>query len=169
MSIVLASTRFNNITRDENTNYRRKKEYNGCIYGSPVKISSKIPENNNMIVFEMDISSDVKDVIGIGLIKNVLDRKVKCAIYKTPKYNKYIYYSKYRIDIKDMTTFELEFIKKMQYALFKTKSHVQRSVGITQIPLKNLLNVSFTNEYVVQQVVQMFRTRYQLGKDLDYH
>ena len=167
MSIILATTRFNSTTRDENIDYRRKKQYNGCIYGSPVKISSKVPENNNMVVFEMDISPDVKDVIGIGLIKNVLDRKVKCAIYNTPKYNKYIYYSQYRIDAKDMTTNEHEFIKKMQYALFKTKSHVQRSIGITQIPFKNLLNVSFTNEHVVQQVVHMFISRYELGRDLD--
>ena len=107
----------------------------------------------------MDISPDVKDIIGIGLIQNILDRKVKCAIYNIPKYNKYIYHSNYRIDVKDMTTCELEFIKKMQYALFKTKSHVQRSIGITQIPVKNLMNVSFTNEYVVQQVVQMFTNR----------
>ncbi len=159
MTFVLASTRFNSITRDENLAYRRKKEYDGCIYGSPVKISSKVPENRYMFVFEMDISPDVKDIIGIGLIQNILDRKVKCAIYEIPKYNKYIYHSNYRIDVKDMTVGELEFIKKMQYALFKTKSHVQRSIGITQIPVKNLMNVSFTNEYVVQQLVQMFTNR----------
>ena len=159
MTFILSSTRFNSTTRDENIAYRRKKQYDGCIYGSPVKISSKVPENHKMFVFEMDISPDVKDIIGIGFINNVLDRKVKCAIYDIPKYNKYIYYSKYRIDVKDMTVSELEFIKKMQYALFKTKSHVQRSIGITQIPVKNLLNVSFTNEYVVHRVVEMFTSR----------
>ena len=159
MNCILASTRFNSTTRDENIAYRREKQYDGCIYGSPVKISSKVPENHKMFVFEMDISPDVKDIIGIGFINNVLDRKVKCAIYDSPKYNKYIYYSKYRIDVKDMTVCEMEFIKKMQYALFKTKSHVQRSIGITQIPVKNILNVSFTNEYVVQRVVEMFTSR----------
>ena len=79
MTFVLASTRFNSITREENLAYRRKKEYDGCIYGSPVKISSKVPENRYMFVFEMDISPDVKDIIGIGLIQNIF-----CLLYTSP-------------------------------------------------------------------------------------
>ena len=159
MTFILSTTRFNSTTRDENISYRRYKQYDGCIYGSPVKISSKVPENHKIFVFEMDISPNVKDIIGIGLIKNILDRTVKCNIYNIPKYNKYIYYSTFRIDVDEMTQDELIFIKKIQYALFKTKSHVQRSIGITQIPIKNLTNISFTNEYVVNTLVQMFSDR----------
>jgi len=58
-----------------------------------------------------------------------------------------------------MTTNELEFIEKVQYSLFKTKSHVQRSIGITQIPIKNLNNVSLTETYVETRVLQMFKDR----------
>jgi len=159
MNFVLTCTRFNTTTRNENYLYRRKKQYNGCIYGTPVKISSKINENQNLFVFEMDISNGVKDIIGIGFIKNILDRRIKCSIYNIPKFNKYIYFSKYRIDITDMTDCELDFITKIKYALFKTKAHVQRSIGITQIPIKNLNNVSFTNEFVIQTVLQMFKNR----------
>ena len=107
----------------------------------------------------MDISPNVKDIIGIGCITNKLDRKIKCSIYNIPKFNRYIYYSNYRIDLNDFTDDEIDFINKIKYALFKTKSHVQRSIGITQIPIKNLNNVSFTHEYVVQRLLQMFKNR----------
>lgn len=159
MDSFLTCTRFNQVTRIENHEYRRKKNYDGCIYGTPTKISSKIPLNSNLFVFEMDISPGVKDIIGIGFIKNILDRKINCSIYNIPKFNKYIYFSNCRIDVKDFTTFELEFIKNIQFALFKTKSHVQRSVGITQIPIKNLNNVSLNHKHVTQVVSQMFLSR----------
>lgn len=159
MQFSLTCTRFNATTRIENSSYRREKDYDGCIYGTPVQISSKIPHNHNLFVFEMDVSPHVKKIIGIGFIKNVLDRKTKCSIYNIPKFNRYIYFSNYRIDVKDMTTNELEFIEKIQYSLFKTKSHVQRSIGITQIPIKNLNNVSLTENYVATRALQMFKDR----------
>ncbi len=158
-NITLATTRFNEITRRENENYRRKKCYSGCIYGSPVKISNKIPESNILYVFEMDISPNIKNIIGIGMIENKLERNIHCLIYEKPIYNKYIYYSKQRIDIDDMSSEELEFMEKIRYALFKTKAHLQRSIGITQIPEKNLKSISLTQSKVVNTISEMFNKR----------
>ena len=55
--------------------------------------------------------------------------------------NKYLYYSHYRIDIDDFDSDEKLFIHSIEHVLFKTKRHIQRSIGITKIPIQNLKSI----------------------------
>ena len=164
MDKTLAVTRFNQETFSENYEYRRKKEFSGCIYGVPVKISEKIGSDNIIIVIEMDITKGVKNICGIGLVKNNLNRKINCKIYSNNRYNKYTYYSKYRIDASEFNENELTILNKVSDILFKTKGHVQRGNGITQIPTKNIkrldFDVSLSNkEYIENFIMAMFTNR----------
>tara|TARA_Y100000389_G_scaffold126881_1_gene124233 strand:- start:1462 stop:1821 length:360 start_codon:yes stop_codon:yes gene_type:complete len=113
-----------------------------------------------MFVFEMDISVDTKDIIGIGLVANVLDRNISCNIYSTPKFNKYIYFSAYHLSRADMTDSDADLMQKMRYALFRTKSHVQRSIGITKVPTKNISRLQLKNDDITEQILEMFYRKY---------
>ena len=76
MSCYIGCTRFTNETLQQNRSYIVQKDINGCIYGVPRKIPSKIPVKASVIVFEMN--NDENKLIGAGLIKNWLDAyKVK--------------------------------------------------------------------------------------------
>ena len=136
--VFLMATRFNEITRLENSRYRANKFHTGCIYGVPRKISDSIPHQSPLLVVEMDISIDSKKIIGIGFITNKMDPRVHCKIYSTPKFNRYVYFSDYRVDFHDMNDDEKFLMGQLSLVLFKTKNNIQRSIGITKIPHKNL-------------------------------
>jgi hypothetical protein len=67
MSIYLVSTRFNNETWEENSNYRVKHKIN-CIYGAPLEFSPHICVDANVFVVEMNNTEN--KIEGIGLVKN---------------------------------------------------------------------------------------------------
>ena len=160
---VLTVTRFTDKTFTENLEYRRSKQHDGCIYGVPVKISPNITDNATLLVVEMNLTA--KCISGIGVIQNKLDRNITCHIYDNKRYNKYIYYSKYRIDANDMDETELSFLSLVSDKLFKTKAHVQRGNGITRIPLQNVNAIQFQEQtasnydHIVTKVTNMFETR----------
>jgi hypothetical protein len=145
-NVILCATRFTDKTFNENINYKNYKNFTGALYGSPKKISNNILENTHIIVLEMNISKDNKKILGIGLIKNTINSKIACSIYDKKKFNKYIYYSDYRIDISELNNNELFLIHQLELILYKTKQHIQRSIGITKVPVKLLSNLTNINK-----------------------
>ena len=63
-------TRFDNKTYNENKIWKEKNNYEGCIYGTPVKISENILPEKTIMVLEMNNSEN--KLKGIGIIKNKL-------------------------------------------------------------------------------------------------
>tara|TARA_Y100000816_G_scaffold80916_1_gene55319 strand:+ start:5940 stop:6404 length:465 start_codon:yes stop_codon:yes gene_type:complete len=124
-------TRFNNETYSENKKFRENNNII-CIYPSPVKITDNILPNQELIVLEMNNSTN--HIEGIGLIKNKLYLKEKYKIYSDRNYNRYSYKSKYRIDKNEFTTYELIIIKKLEDLIFKSAFHCKRGQGIQIIP-----------------------------------
>lgn len=166
-NLILCATRFTNKTYDENKNYKLKKNFTGCLYGSPVKISSNISENTPMIVLEMNITNLNKNIVGLGLIKNNLDSKKSCNIYESKKFNKYIYYSDYRVDISELDNMDLFLIHQLELILYKTKKHIQRSIGITKVPIKSLSNLTniknqkkFMYKKTINKLLNIFYKKY---------
>ena len=43
-NVILCATRFTNKTYDENKNYKLQKNFTGCLYGTPVKLSNNISD-----------------------------------------------------------------------------------------------------------------------------
>jgi len=125
--LKLCVTRFNNITKEENDNWKQKNNHIGSIYGSPVKINS------------------TNKIEGIGIIKNVLFNK-NYKIYKDNNYNRYIYYSNKHFN-KEMLTNKLKnLLNILEHFLFRTKKHYKRGHGIQEIPkyLQNSKILNFT-------------------------
>ena len=139
--IKLAVTRFDNNTYKENKIWRESRQYNGCIYGTSIKIKESINPDTILIVFEMNNSINI--IEGIGIIKNNLIHK-KYNIYNDKNYNRYIYKSNFRFDKLKFDYNIKEIIKKLEIILFTGKNHLKRGHGI-QIINKSLNNIDDFN------------------------
>ena len=145
--IKLAVTRFNNTTFSENKKWRESRQYDGCIYGSSVKIKESISPEIILIIFEMNNTMDI--IEGIGIIKNNLNHK-KYKIYNDNNYNRYIYKSNYRVDKNNFDESIKNNIKNLEKLLFTGKTHLKRGHGIQIISetLKKLDEFNYDNYFI---------------------
>lgn len=135
----LAITRFDNNTYRENREWCKASEFNGSIYGSPIRISESILPETILLILEMNNS--INQIMGIGIIKcgcgEIISDKKKYRIYSDNNYNRFIYQSKYRIDFA-VEYLPLGFYKKivlLEKLLFKGSRHSKRGQGINLMPL----------------------------------
>ena len=152
--ITLASTRFNDETWNENIEYRRTNELQGCIYGTPNPMSELIPLNTNVVICEMNNSCD--KIMGFGLIKNYLYVNQYYKIYSRGNYNRFTYKSDYRIDRDELNKDEVTVLEDLEKIVFKGKGHLKRGFGITSIPEKKTKELSYN---LKQEVNRLFLTR----------
>ncbi len=125
-------TRFNNITYKENKDWLQKNNEKGCIYGSPIKLSTKILPSSYIIVLEMNNSNN--KIEGFGIIKNKLENnKKRYKIYSDNNYNRFIYKSNLHISRNSFTNFEDNIIKNLEKIVFKSYYHCKRGQGIQSI------------------------------------
>ena len=134
--VLLTTTRFNNLTWEENERWRENNSYNGCVYGLMKPIAVSIPINSFLIVLEMN--NDENKIMGFGLIQNVAQPKENISIYSNPNYCLVVYNSRYRIDRKELTEQQEIYIKILEILVFKGATHLKRGQGITLIPKKIL-------------------------------
>lgn len=145
--IKLAVTRFDNITFSENKKWRESRQYDGCIYGSSVKIKESISPDVILIIFEMNNTMDI--IEGIGIIKNNIVHK-KYNIYHDKNYNRYIYKSNFRIDKISFDENMKNNITKLEKLLFTGKTHMKRGHGIQIISetLKKLDEFNYDTYFI---------------------
>ena len=150
--IKLAVTRFNNTTFSENKKWRESRQYDGCIYGSSVKIKESISPDIILIIFEMNNTMDI--IEGIGIIKNNIVHK-KYNIYNDKNYNRYIYKSNFRVDKNCFDENMKINIKNLEKLLFRGKTHMKRGHGIQIISetLKKLNEFNYDNYFI-----ELFKT-----------
>ena len=136
--LCIATTRFNTETYKENAAWREKHKYKGCVYGLMKPISTiSIPLESYIFVLEMN--NDINEIMGIGLIQNMIDPKENIPIYSNPNYCCFSYFSPYRVDKLELTERELILIRILEILVFKGATHMKRGQGITRIPEKILL------------------------------
>jgi len=133
MAVYLVSTRFNDETWEENSNYRTKHKIQ-CIYGTPLEFPPNICIDANVFVVEMNNTQN--KIEGIGLVKNrpCMDKYYK--IYQEGNYNRYIYKSEYHLSRDQLLSLNEEFVGIFDYILFKGKAHLKRGSGFTSITEK---------------------------------
>ena len=156
--ITVASTRFNQQTWNENSSYRERKMFEGCIYCAPLQLSSKIPVNSLVFVLEMNNTSN--KIEGIGLIKNFYQSK-KHFVYDERNYNRYVYKSNYRINREELYRFNSTLVNAFEYILFKGKTHLKRGSGITSIPEKLLKHSSFDGIDLMTELKTIFKNHFR--------
>lgn len=177
----IMTTRFNLDTLRENrsfhTHYNKKHPSIGCIYGSPSPIKEIVPLHTKLFVIEMLNISSTKHpdypgkIVGIGVLRNTQIYR-KLPIYNNHNYNRYIYQGKSRIHIstEDLDEMEQSYIRRMEYALFKSHSHQKRSDGITLLP-RHILEAFpafaiFLVEHTIQHPIDSIR-QYDRRDDIE--
>ena len=158
-TITIASTRFNQQTWDENCSYRDMKNMNGCIYGSPCQLSSKIQPKN--LVFIQEMNNATNKIEGIGLIYNIIKCDRYYRVYDTGNYNRYIYGSEFRISRNDLMQYNPELVKALEHILFKEKTHMKRGSGITTVPEKLLRHKLFNEMNARKELIDIFKRHFQ--------
>lgn len=128
----IGTTRFNNETYNENSEWRRKHKWDGCIYGCNKKMPICIPHMS--LVFVLEMNNDTNEIMGIGLIRNYVNLKYKICIYKSDtNYNRYIYNSSIRIERENIPK---KMLKLLETIVFTGYGHYKRGQGITTIAWK---------------------------------
>ena len=133
---TIATTRFTTKTFNEKEQWCEKNGWKGSILGTPIKISDKIPQNS--ILFVLVMNNDKNKIVEICLIKKTLVTDKYYKIYSDTNYNRYVYKSKYRINLSDATLtlspYEKKVIDIFNIVLFKGLRNVKRYQGITALP-----------------------------------
>ncbi len=159
---MLSTTRFNEITWQENCAYRTKYNLSGPIYCSPMKMRENIPIDTLIFVIEMKNLKKKKKtdsggcIEGIGLIKNRFiptEERYKYAIYEDGNYERYIYKGSYRIDRNILQNYNLKLVKILDDILFNGKTHLKRGNGFMRVPDKLLKNLDIN---VLEEIKQIF-------------
>jgi len=142
----IATTRFNNDSFIENERWRERNGWNGCVYGTPVKIKENVIPQSNIFVIEMN--NDENKIMGIGLIKNSLSMPSK-RIYSAGNYNRYTYKGKRRIKRTELNEEHEKVVSILEELLFKGSRHMKRGQGITVIPdwICNNKHINFTRYF----------------------
>lgn len=128
----IVTTRFNESTWEENSEYITQHPNIGCIYPSPIPIQSDIPYDCTLIVLEM--RNDLNRISGISIIKNRGNINEKYHVYKDRKYNQYAYIGNTRIDRNDMSPEEEQIMRVFDILCFKGSDHLKRLKGIRAFP-----------------------------------
>jgi hypothetical protein len=132
--VDIATTRFSDYGFTENKEWRGDKGIKGCIYGTPIRVSSKIEEDRPMFVIEMN--NDRNRIEGIGfLVNRPCNDNYKMRIHANQNLNRYVYEGVYRLDKSDVKEeYHKKVIWVLEMLLFKGAKHSKRSIGITRLP-----------------------------------
>jgi len=161
MNKFIMTSRFNNVTWEENVNYRERLNHKGCIYCCPVAVTQKIPYESVMFVLEMN--NDTNEIIGIGMVKNRAIRD-KYKVYDNRNYNRYVFVGNYRIDRADMNDDEESVMQLFDRLCFKGNKHMKRGQGLRSFPVELLYELSKKLD-LTKFIVEMFKKRMSVKQE----
>lgn len=130
--VFVVTSRFSNETFNENETYRQRNNLQGCIYGSPLTISKKIPTEASVFVVEMN--NNTNKILGIGKIVNYPNRNRPPPVYSYGNYNRYLYTGTKRMDRDEIERFSPALVETLETLLFKGKTHAKRGSGLITYP-----------------------------------
>ena len=123
MKSHIATTRFNDKTWNENSNYLTQHPAMGCIYGTCEQISTQIHQEGVLFVLEMN--NEQNKIMGIGMVRNhPITRKHR--IYSNEEYNRYAYIGRHRIDRSEMSEEEEIIMQTFDILCFKGARHLKK-------------------------------------------
>ena len=135
MKSHITTTRFNDVTWEENRQYAERNSNIGCIYGTCEQISTQIHQESVLFVLEMN--NDQNRIMGIGMVRNrPIPRKHR--IYTNEEYNRYAYVGRHRIDRSELNEEEEDIMQVFDILCFKGSRHLKRLRGIKTFPVDML-------------------------------
>ena len=157
---TIVSNRFTDATWNENLEYKNRNLFDGCIYGSPQRLSPRIEINALLHVVEMNNTTN--KILGIGIIRNAVQHDKYYSIYETGNYNRYIFKGKYHLDRSELPE---QLITALDYILFKEKTHMKRGSGMTIVPEKLLRHPVVGEIDIRKEIKDAFFEKYKDNSD----
>ena len=160
----IVTSRFNNSTWEENCCFREKNQDVACIYGSPQRMTEKIPLNS--LVFVVEMNNTTNKIEGIGLVRNMLHPEKKMRVYQTGNYNRYTYQGNYRLDRCTIEFVCHQILLILEKLVFTGKTHLKRGAGFTRIPEKLykhhkiLEQYNYTEQQIKLELATLFKRQF---------
>jgi hypothetical protein len=151
---TIVSTRYNEVTWNENIKYRMKNNFEGCIYGAPHMLTNKILVDS--LVFVVEMNNSLNRIEGIGLMRNNIRLDKYTSLYSEGNFNRYVYKGNYHIDRELIIRNNSILVDIFDYILFKEKTHLKRGAGFTTIPEKLLQHKICKNIDIKKEVKELF-------------
>jgi hypothetical protein len=158
MDPFIMTTRFSNETWRENTEYRNRYEFKGCIYGSHTPLCCNIPEGVGVFVIEMNNS--LNRIEGIGYVRNTVRYDKYFKIYEGEDkmhFNSCVFRGQTRVDRDYIGEENPELLIILDYILFKEKTHLKRGHGITRVPHKLLIHEKCNKKNIPKEIKILFQ------------
>jgi hypothetical protein len=158
---LIASTRFDNNTLQQNLKYKEDHDVRGCIYGERIPIKSQVPLNTPLYVIEMNNSTN--KIEGIGLIKNnfATDKYYKIYDKAGADFNRYVYKGDYRLTREELVVINDKLVDCVEQMCFKGKTHLKRLPGITIVSNKSLSLPVCNTINLNKEIRSIFLYKYQ--------
>jgi hypothetical protein len=171
MKSIIATTRFNNKTWQENRDFLQRAGETGllprkvqCLYPCSIPIGTTVPIFSKMFILEMN--NELNHIMGIGLIKHESPEYNKYQVYENTKYNEFSYKGGYRIDREELTEEERGVLRELETLCFKGRRHQKRLQGIKAFPYDILYDYRAEKEVdLVVVVAEMFKRRFLTQPD----
>jgi hypothetical protein len=146
---LIASTRFNNETLEQNQKYKDENGITGFIYCQRIRIKEQVPLNSLLYLVEMNNSTN--QILGIALIKNAIATDKYYRVYSSSDFNRYIYKADHRFSRDELVVLNIDLVLALEQICFKGKTHLKRIPGISIISDKLLSlpvckNINFKRE-----------------------
>ena len=151
--VYIGTTRFNNVTFEENIKWRKKHNWKGCIYGCSKKMPISVP--TLALVYVIEMNNDINKIMGIGVVRNYINMEYSTCIYRSnTNYNRYIYNSSVR---KDRSELNEKLLLALELMVFKGYEHFKRGHGITMIPWKRFGEQAKLIREMFQKIFNLLR------------
>jgi len=156
----VATTRFNTQTFGENSDWRKRHNHTGCIYGVMKPITTATVSLESYL-FVLEMNNQTNLIEGIGLIQNMLEPKENVPIYTNRNYCCFAYYSPYRVDRAELSERAGHVLSILDILVFKGPCHLKRGQGITVVPETILLRGRLD---FVAELAHVFKEKYKTLK-----
>ena len=102
------------------------------------------------------MNNSKNEIEGIGLVRNQVQFDKYYRIYQTGNYNRYIYKSNYHITRETIETFNEDLLDRLEFILFRGKTHMKRGSGFTLISDKLLKGPICESHDLSKEIRKMF-------------
>lgn len=144
-------TRLSNTTYNENEVWKDNHgfTFKKRFYNTSIKIKDNIPLNSEIIIIEMNVTTN--KIIAFGLIKNI-SQQWRYNIYSDDYYNRYTYITSKFMFVEEVSREYISELEEVENIVFKGKGHLKRGFGIQEFPKKKINKHFF--DYIYNTIKQ---------------